>query len=67
MPTHPLIACATRRPYREVPDMPDGAFYDRASGYWMYKGKPLVEDDQFAGQRVTKKCDQETGEDQKGE
>ena len=67
MPTHPLITHATRRPYNETPDMPDGAVYDLDSGYWIYKGEPLVKNVRFAEQQVTKKCDQETGEDQKGE
>ena len=47
--------------------MPDGSVYDRVSGYWLYKGEPLVENDLFAMQHGTKKCDEETGEDQKGE
>ena len=67
MPTHPLIRLATRKPYKESPDMPAGAIYDRMSGYWVYNGKPLVDADEFVAKAVTKKCDQETGEDQKGE
>lgn len=67
MSTHPLIQNATRRPYNETPTMPDGSVYDRVSGYWLYKGEPLVENDLFAMQHGTKKCDEETGEDQKGE
>ncbi len=67
MPTHPLITYATRRPYKETVDLPDGSAYDLVNGYWIYNGEPIVNNDQFAEQQVTKKCDQETGEDQKGE
>ena len=67
MHKHPLIEHATRRPYTDTPKMPKEATYDRVSGYWLYEGGPLVENAQFAGQYGTKKCDQETGEDQKGE
>ena len=47
--------------------MPDGSIYDRKKGYWIKDGEKLVTQDSNYGQRVTKKCDQETGEDQKGE
>jgi hypothetical protein len=64
MSEHLLITFAKRRPYRQVPALPDGASYDQAKGYWLKSGLPLVES---MGGQVTKKCDQETGEDQKGE
>ena len=67
MSTHPLIQHATRRPYNETPTMPDGSVYDRVSGYWVYKGEPLVKNNQFTIHHASKKCDQETGEDLKGE
>lgn len=64
MKQHVLITYATRRPYRQVPVIPDGAHYDHAKGYWLKDNKPLVVS---TGAPVTKKCDHETGEDQKGE
>jgi len=67
MAQHILISCATRRPYRDIPTIPDGAHYDSAKGYWLKDSGPLVTADAFAAGPVTKKCDHETGEDQKGE
>ena len=68
MPEHILMKYATRRPYRETPDMPDSVQYDPVKGYWLKNGSPLVATEEFTrGGPVTKKCDQETGEDQKGE
>lgn len=68
MPQHVLLKHATRRPYREMPELPDGAIYNAALGVWTLNGGPLVSSAQFEGaQRVSKKCDQETGEDRKGE
>jgi len=66
MSTHVLITYATRRPFREVPSLPGAAQYDRTQGMWIMDGEPLVTID-GQGIRATKKCDQETGEDQKGE
>ncbi len=66
MHTHPLITYATRQRYKQIPEMPNGSTYDRVSGYWLYRENPLVEDADF-DKIVSKKCDQETGEDQKGE
>jgi hypothetical protein len=66
--THILVAKAVRRPYRELPTLPPNATYDLAGGCWLLGNKPLVTSDEFlAGAPVSKKCDQETGEDQKGE
>jgi len=63
---HILLANATRRPYREIPELPDGSAYDETSGLWrLSNGEVLVGDAAFGP--GTKKCDQETGEDQKGE
>ena len=68
MAEHVLKTYATRWPYRATPILPDRAQYDSARGYWLKDGMPLVAVDEFAESgRVTKKCDQETGEDQKGE
>ncbi len=64
---HILLTNATRRPYRETVELPEGSVYDDASGLWRLEdGTILVRDMAFAP-RQTKKCDQETGEDQKGE
>ena len=65
MAQHVLMTFATRRPYREPPTLPDHAQYDAVRGYWLTDGMALVATDEFA--QTTKKCDQETGEDQKGE
>jgi hypothetical protein len=65
---HVLLKHATRRPYRDVPELPEGAIYEPALGFWTLKGEPLVRSVQAGSPRpATKKCDQETGEDQKGE
>ena len=67
MAEHILITCSTRRPYRTTPDISDCTQYDPTRGYWIRDGLPLVDDDESSeGKRVTKKCDLETGEDQKG-
>lgn len=47
--------------------MPEGAVYNKAKGYWIRNGEPLVSYNSEYGTRATKKCDVETGEDQKGE
>ena len=67
MSEHILIAYATRRPYRTTPIMPDRAEYDPAKGYWLKDDEPLVATAEFTENSQSKKCDQETGEDQKGE
>lgn len=64
---HILIKRGTKRPFRETPEMPLGAIYDRAAGFWKLNGQPLLRSPEFKDHPVTKKCDQETGEDQKGE
>ena len=56
---------ATRRPYDTTPALPDGTRYDAVQGYWTKDGVALVIAGEF--EQTTKKCDQETGEDQKGE
>lgn len=67
MAQHALLTHATRRPYSAVPNLPEGAFYDPAKGYWILRESPLVQSPEFLANRTSKKCDQETGEDQKGE
>lgn len=67
MPQHVLIKLATKKPFSEQPEMPDGAFYDNVKGYWIKAKKSLVSYHSEYGTMVTKKCDVETGEDQKGE
>ena len=63
---HVLLRNATRKPYREVPELPKGSIYDDQAGVWQFAdGRTVVKDGAFA-QKETKKCDQETGEDQKG-
>lgn len=67
MSEHILVTLSTRRKYFEVPDLPQDAKYDRGHGYWGVSEGPLVCDNRFIDKQVSKKCDQETGEDQKGE
>ena len=62
---HVLLTYATRRPYSSNPPLPEGSRYDVARGYWVHGDSPLADGDESP--QVTKKCDQETGEDQKGE
>ena len=65
---HILMKQATRRPYSSVPDIDDSMRYDAQKGYWIAGQTPLVVTEEFLnGGHSTKKCDQETGEDQKGE
>lgn len=68
MNNHILIKHAKRKPFSSAPQMPDGATFDSKKGYWIAKNSaPLVSPNSSYGEQVTKKCDQETGEDQKGE
>lgn len=68
MTPHVLMTYADRRPYRATPALPAGAQYDSVKGYWTLSGTPLVSSPDFsAAGYITKKCDQETGEDLKGE
>jgi len=67
MEEHVLLKHSTRRRYAEVPKLPEEATYDTRLGYWQLGGMALVRTRQFIDHSVSKKCDQETGEDQKGE
>lgn len=66
MTEHILLQRATRRPFHQIPDLPSDARYDCELGCWLVGGLPLVSSKEY-GEPVSKKCDQETGEDQKGE
>ena len=67
MAEHILIKHAKRKPFSSVPDMPVGSVFDHKKGYWLKDGDTLVTQGSKYGTMVSKKCDQETGEDQKGE
>ncbi|WP_439826900.1 hypothetical protein [Aeromonas enteropelogenes] len=67
MSQHFLIKLATKKPYLDKPEMPEGSFYDSVKGYWVKAGESLVSYSSEFGVMATKKCDIETGEDQKGE
>jgi len=67
MPEHILLQHAKRKKYSAIPEMPEGAYYDTEKGYWMNGFSALVSPASKYGTQVSKKCDQETGEDQKGE
>lgn len=66
MAEHILMKRATRRPYSEIREVEHGIRYDAERGYWVTDHAPLVTTQEFRnGAHSTKKCDQETGEDQK--
>jgi len=62
---HVLLSNSTRKPYKDIPDIPEESTYDPILGYWKLKENPLIRSSEFV--LASKKCDQETGEDQKGE
>lgn len=67
MSSHLLLKNAQRKPYSKHPEMPEDAVFDDRRGYWLSGADPLVSPGSKYGALVSKKCDQETGEDQKGE
>jgi hypothetical protein len=67
MAEHILITLSTKKPFNEHPELIKGMLYNSSKGYWMIGNKRLVSYDSEYGVQVTKKCDIETGEDQKGE
>lgn len=68
MNNHVLIEMASKKIDKEMPDMPEGAFYNLRKGIWEDEMQnPLVKDVAFRIKKTTKKADIETGEDQKGE
>ena len=65
---HILMKQATRRPYSAIPKVKNDIQYDTVKGYWVSNQTPLVSTEEYLnGAQCSKKCDQETGEDQKGE
>ncbi|MCL4551795.1 MAG: hypothetical protein M1495_24870 [Bacteroidetes bacterium] len=68
MKKHILLEKATRKPYSENISLPENAQYNHKEGYWLIDGLPLTKSkiykDDIPG---SKKCDLETGEDQKGQ
>ena len=67
MSEHILLKHATKRKFAENTKLPNEAYYNEKAGCWLLNGSPLVNDKDFSEKNSTKKCDQETGEDQKGE
>lgn len=67
MSNHILITYAKRKPYFKSPDLASDVIFDSEKGYWLHNGTPLVTPGSKYSSEVSKKCDQETGEDQKGE
>jgi hypothetical protein len=68
MKEHLLLEKAYTYPLpKSVPDM-QGCKFDQLNGFWIMEesGEPFVLDGSNPGPR-SKKCDLETGEDQKGE
>jgi hypothetical protein len=64
---HILLSLSKRSLYSESPAMPEDAIYNPVFGVWTIQGDVLVRTEEFISARVSKKADQETGEDQKGE
>jgi hypothetical protein len=67
MEQHLLLKLATRRKTSESPEMPENSQFNQTLGYWELPSGPLVKNSEFIRNHGTKKNDQETGEDQKGE
>ena len=65
---HFILENAHRYDDPAVPPTPSNADFDDRDGYWKERqtGNPLISNDGFQNQ-ASKKCDRETGEDQKGE
>lgn len=67
MKSHILLEKAFVYPLPQCPPDMQGLFFDSKKGFWINEeGMPAVSIEAFAGPR-SKKCDIETGEDQKGE
>jgi len=64
---HILLSKASRKNYTDTPDMPAGSYFNNSRGVWMKDNQELITHDSETGIEATKKCDVETGEDQKGE
>lgn len=68
MKSHVLLENAYRYPNPKVDPIPENCTYNKVRGYWIKNGTAeamMLSDDSNCSQ--TKKCDIETGEDQKGE
>jgi hypothetical protein len=68
MENHLLLEKAYIYPLPKDPSPPSGCQFDHNKGYWIHKdtGQPLVTLKNHP-KLTTKKCDVETGEDNKGE
>ena len=66
--SHFILKNAHRYNDPAMPPVPNDAEYDDRAGFWRDRksGNALISNDGFQNQS-TKKCDRETGEDQKGE
>jgi hypothetical protein len=62
---HPLLKTTVRSTVLVETVYPIGAEYDFASGVWQGSNGPVCEDK--STMPMSKKCDLETGEDQKGQ
>ena len=67
MSNHLLVKLSTRKPFSIVPTMPEESHFDHVRGVWLNGDEELISYESKFGTQVTKKCDVETGEDQKGE
>lgn len=68
MKKHILLEKATRRPYSENIKLPKNAKYNHKEGFWLIDDLPLTKSEIYEDDKPgTKKCDLETGEDQKGQ
>ena len=66
MSNHVLIDVAKRKPYTSTPEMPKRSKFDHKRGVWLRDNEILIGPNSEFGVQATKKCDVETGEDQKG-
>ena len=68
MTDHLLIRFAERKPYKTTTSLLSTNEYDDKLGYRVVDGKPFVVSPEYTERpAASKKCDQETGEDIKGE
>ncbi len=62
---HPLLKTTRRTPAQPHGVRPKDATYDFEKGIWCGANGPICNDSSYIA--VSKKCDIETGEDQKGQ
>lgn len=68
MSSHILLELAIRKPYITPPQLPSRAAYNVKWGYWTIDGEVMVNSSVYQKRPpMSKKADQETGEDIKGE